>query len=117
MHVTTKWSCRWRGYPKALGWISEEQCRIRTLNSDAVEVLNRQIGKHPARVFTFRGNPIAWANTQAWREALKLARIEDFWWHYLRHTRAIWLARQGTPLNVLRELGGWESESMVRRYA
>jgi integrase len=28
-----------------------------------------------------------------------------------------WLAQAGTPLNVLQELGGWESESMVRRYA
>lgn len=30
---------------------------------------------------------------------------------------ASWLAQQGTPLNVLQELGGWETEAMVRRYA
>ena len=34
-----------------------------------------------------------------------------------RHTWASWLAQQGTPMNVLQELGGWESEEMVRRYA
>ncbi|MFA6016374.1 MAG: hypothetical protein WC742_15050 [Gallionellaceae bacterium] len=27
------------------------------------------------------------------------------------------MAQQGTPLNVLQELGGWEGETMVRRYA
>ena len=34
-----------------------------------------------------------------------------------RHTWASWLAQQETPMNVLQELGGWESEKMVRRYA
>jgi hypothetical protein len=28
-----------------------------------------------------------------------------------------WHAQQGTPMSVLQELGGWESEQMVRRYA
>ena len=28
-----------------------------------------------------------------------------------------WLAQQGASMNVLQELGGWESEEMVRRYA
>ena len=28
-----------------------------------------------------------------------------------------WNAQAGTPLNVLQELGGWESVEMVRRYA
>ncbi len=27
------------------------------------------------------------------------------------------LAQQGTTMNVLQELGGWESKEMVRRYA
>lgn len=37
--------------------------------------------------------------------------------HDLRHTWASWLAQSGTPLNVLQELGGWECEAMVKRYA
>ncbi len=45
------------------------------------------------------------------------AGIENFRWHDLRHTWASWLAQQGAPMNVLQELGGWESEEMVRRYA
>jgi integrase len=80
-------------------------------------VLCRQIGKHPDRVFTYHGKPITYVNTRSWRNALIRAGIENFRWHDLRHTWASLLAQQGTPLNVLQELGGWESEQMVRRYA
>jgi integrase len=37
--------------------------------------------------------------------------------HDLRHTWASWHVQNGTPLFALRELGGWESPEMVRRYA
>ena len=49
-----------------------------SLSSIAVAVLVRQLGKRPERVFTYNGKPIAWANTVAWRQALKRAGIEDF---------------------------------------
>jgi len=45
------------------------------------------------------------------------AGIENFRWHDLRHTWASRLVQQGTPVNVLQEMGAWESEGMVRRYA
>jgi integrase len=77
----------------------------------------RQIGKHPERVFTYDGKPVAWANTLAWRKALKRAGIADFRWHDLRHTWASWHVQNGTPLYVVQEMGAWESEGMVRRYA
>ncbi|UUZ52719.1 tyrosine-type recombinase/integrase [Massilia sp. H-1] len=48
---------------------------------------------------------------------MKRASIENFRWHDLRHTWASWHVQNGTPLHVLQELGGWESEAMVRRYA
>lgn len=107
---------------RGVAWIHPDQAKARKaihvpLNSLALDVLKRQVGRHLTRVFTFRGKPIAWANTKAWREALKRAGIDNFRWHDLRHTWASWLAQAGTPLNVLQELGGWESEAMVRRYA
>jgi len=46
-------------------------------------VLRRQIGKHPSRVFTFRGEPIEQVNTKAWTGALKRAGIADFRWQRL----------------------------------
>ncbi|MCY4641491.1 MAG: tyrosine-type recombinase/integrase [Gammaproteobacteria bacterium] len=37
--------------------------------------------------------------------------------HDLRHTWASWHVQQGTPLQVLQELGGWSDYAMVLRYA
>lgn len=84
---------------------------------EAVQVLNAELGQHSEFVFTYRGNPIRSANTKAFRAALSRAGISDFRWHDLRHTWASWHIQAGTPLGVLQELGGWESVSMVRRYA
>jgi integrase len=107
---------------RRVAWIHADQAKGRrsihvSLNSTAIAVLVRQLGKHPERVFTYNGKPIAWANTLAWRQALKRAGLEDFRWHDLRHTWASWLVQHGTPLYVVQEMGAWESEGMVRRYA
>ena len=87
------------------------------LNDVAVAVLERQKGRHRNHVFTYRGRPLRTANTWAWRSALKACGIKDFRWHDLRHTWATWLRQNDVPTWVLQELGGWKSESMVRRYA
>ncbi len=76
-----------------------------------------QMGKHSTYVFSYYGRPIKNSNTKAWRKALKMAGIENFRWHDLRHTWASWHIQQGTPLAVLQELGAWESSEMVQRYA
>ncbi len=76
-----------------------------------------QIGQHPAVVFTYGGQPAGCPNTRAWKKVLSRAGISDFRWHDLRHTWASWHVQAGTPLHALQELGGWETEAMVRRYA
>ncbi|MDD5460756.1 MAG: tyrosine-type recombinase/integrase [Methylococcales bacterium] len=43
--------------------------------------------------------------------------ITDFRWHDLRHTWASWHIQNGTPLHILKELGGWTDLGMVLRYA
>jgi integrase len=103
-------------------WINVAQSKNRKainvpLNREALVVMNRQLGKHPVRVFTLAGQPIANANTRAWRNALKRAGIEDFRWHDLRHTFASWHRMQGTPTHELQQLGGWKTGAMVERYA
>lgn len=87
------------------------------LNDIAMEVLNRQQGKHPTRVFTYRGEPFKAANTKAWQAALERAGIKNFRWHDLRHTWATWQRQAGTPTHELQRLGGWKTASMVDRYA
>jgi integrase len=68
-------------------------------------------------VFSYLGEPIKQVSTRAWYRALKRAGLEDFRFHDLRHTWASWHIQSGTPLFALQELGGWETERMVRRYA
>lgn len=87
------------------------------LNEMALSVIRRQIGKHPVRVFTFQGQPVANVYTKAFKAALKRASIEDFRWHDLRHTFATWHRQAGTPTRELQRLGGWKTGAMVERYA
>ncbi len=103
-------------------WVNSADSKSRKpiavpLNHEALAVLHRQLGKHPSRVFTYRGKPIANANTRAWRNALKRADITDFRWHDLRHTWASWHRMRGTPTHELQQLGGWKTGAMVERYA
>lgn len=86
------------------------------LSNDAVVVLRECQGIHPRWVFSYNGDRVMKANTAAWRKALKRAGISNFRWHDLRHTWASWHVQSGTPLHVLKELGGWSSMDMVLRY-
>jgi integrase len=107
---------------RKVAWIYADQAKGGrdihvSLNATAIEVLTKQIGKHQERVFSFRGRPINQVNTKAWKQALKRAAIAKFRWHDLRHTWASWLTQNGVPLNVIQEMGAWQSVEMVRRYA
>ena len=87
------------------------------LNTEALALVQKQIGKHPTHVFSYRGRPITQVSTKAWYAALERVGISDFRWHDLRHTWASWHVQNGTPLFALQELGGWASTDMVRQYA
>lgn len=107
---------------RRVAWIHADEAKAGRaigvpLNSDAVLVLQRWVGGHPERVFTFKGKPVTKAGGAAWKKAMVRSGIENFRWHDLRHTWASWHVQAGTPLHVLQELGGWSSAEMVRRYA
>jgi len=87
------------------------------LSQAAVDVLVRQVGKHPESVFTYRGDPVRWVGNATWKAALARAGIEDFRWHDLRHTWASMLLQNGVPAKALQALGAWETPSMVDKYA
>jgi len=103
-------------------WIHADQAKSNKaiavpLNNEAMAVIRGQIGKNDTHVFTYEGVPVGRANNHAWRKALVRANISDFRWHDLRHTWASWHVQNGTPLHVLKELGGWADLTMVLRYA
>ena len=94
------------------------------LNDDALTVLNEQMAINKSvtppspYVFTYKNNPVFRTTTQAWKKAIVRAGIDpDFTFHDLRHTWASWHVQSGTPLQALKELGGWASMDMVLRYA
>lgn len=87
------------------------------LNADALAVLKERRGIHPTHVFSFKGKPITQVATKAWRRGCKAAGLAGLRFHDLRHTWASWQAAQGTPIYALRELGGWSTDTMVKRYA
>lgn len=51
------------------------------------------------------------------KQACARADIEDFKFHDLRHTWASWHVQLGTPLLTLKELAGWKTLEMVKKYA
>jgi integrase len=107
---------------RRMAWVHPDQAKARRaipvpLNSEAVALLQKQLGKHKEKVFTFRGEPVAATTTKAWYSAVKRAGLAPLRFHDLRHTFASWHVQQGTPLSVLQELGGWQSSAMVSRYA
>lgn len=88
------------------------------LNNDALNALQRTLGTDEKLVFTSKtGRVLNTPNNKDWRHALKRADITNFRWHDLRHTWASWHVQNGTPLYVLKELGGWKTLAMVEKYA
>ncbi|WP_334015754.1 MULTISPECIES: tyrosine-type recombinase/integrase [Burkholderia cepacia complex] len=112
---------------RRVAWIHPDQAKARKaitvpLSDTAIAVLQRQRTNPRAPacadcVFVYRGKPVYQTATAAWAKALRRAGLHDFRWHDLRHTWASWHVQRGTPLQVLKELGGWETMEMVQRYA
>lgn len=101
-------------------WIHADQAKGRRpigipLSDGARSILTAQRGLSRQWVFPYEGRPIVEIKT-AWRKALKRAKLEGVTWHTLRHTWASWHAMSGTPIPALKELGGWQTLSMVSRY-
>jgi integrase len=107
---------------RRMAWIYGDQAKAGKsitipLNAEAVCVLREQQGQHPRWVFPYAGRAVRKARGTAWSAALQRSGIENFRWHDLRHTWASWHVQAGTPLPVIKELGGWASLDMVLRYA
>lgn len=103
-------------------WIHPDQAKAAKpigvpLNAVAVEIIRRQIGKHEQYVFLVPGGPDRKIDNRQWHKACARAGIENFRFHDTRHTWASWHVQNGTPLNVLKELGGWAQYEMVLKYA
>lgn len=86
------------------------------LNDEAVLLL-RSIPKLYDLVFTNNGNRKIVYSREDFSRAIKRTGLTDFTFHDLRHTWASWHVQRGTPLMALKEMGGWETLEMVKKYA
>lgn len=96
------------------------QTRHIPLNREAIEVLEGWRDQHSHKAgYVFPGNDGGRLDNvkKSWAGLLKLAKIEVFRWHDLRHTFASKLVMAGVPLNTVRELLGHSDLAMTLRYA
>ncbi|WP_338618160.1 site-specific integrase [Pigmentiphaga sp. CHJ604] len=108
--------------PERTAWLEADEtksARARSipLSGDAMAVIRRRLGQHQTHVFTRGGNVINEVDRRMFQRACEVAGITNFKFHDLRHTWASWHVQRGTPLMVLKELGGWETIEMVQKYA
>jgi len=107
---------------RGMAWVTADKAKSGRargvpLNPEAVQVIRRRIGTHLHHVFTRNGSPQKQVDPKMFARACGRAEIADFHFHDLRHTWASWHVQAGTPLFVLKELGGWETLEMVKKYA
>ena len=95
-----------------------ETARPLLLNDEAIDLLKSRRMINKTYVFVnSKNNHINDIDRRAFNCATEKCNIEDFHFHDLRHTWASWHVQSGTPLFTLKELGGWETLEMVKKYA
>jgi integrase len=95
------------------------ETRVLFLNSEAIKVIDRQRGRHPQRVFTWRRvakdkepasmrrsgyAPLEHMNNSAWQRAREQAGLPEVRVHDLRHTFATRLAAAGVDKSTINQL-------------
>jgi len=114
--------------PQSNAWVVAENAksgfaRAVPLNADAKAIFERRI--RTAQRYVFERRPrdgkevrkISQNDARCFQRACAKIGLQDFHFHDLRHTWASWHVQSGTPLMVLKELGGWETIEMVQKYA
>lgn len=109
---------------KRIAWVvakkaKSKRARAIPLNDEAIQVLKSRQGINSRFVFAKdeKSKPPKMIDHNTFNEKVKEVGIEDFHFHDLRHTWASWHVQNGTPLFILKELGGWETLEMVKKYA
>lgn len=94
------------------------QPKVMPLTDDVVAELGRFIGKESELIFNSEIKPDKpYEFYKLWKKALKLAEIEDFRFHDLRHTTASYLAQNGCSLLEIADVLGHKQIQVTKRYA
>lgn len=92
------------------------RARSLPLHDEAISIL-RECEKTCDFVFSVNGEKLSDIDRKDFEQATTRANLTDFRFHDLRHTWASWHVQNGTPLMILKEMGGWETLEMVKKYA
>jgi integrase len=93
------------------------QERVVVLNRIARSVVEAERGKHPRRVFTYKGSPMQRINSHAFRRAREKAGLEDVRVHDLRHTFGHRLRAAGVNFEDRQDLLGHKSGRITTHYS
>jgi integrase len=91
--------------------------RLVILNDVARRVIEKQRGKHPKRVFTYRGRPINGMNNKAWNGARQRANLVQVRVHDLKHTFGRRLRSAGVSFEDRQDLLGHKSARITTHYS
>jgi len=111
--------------------VKNKEDRLVVLNRVAKSVVDTQRGKHPSRVFTFRGKPVAGMYNSAWKRSRVQAasdyareHAEPVTWgfanlrvHDLKHTFGRRLRAAGVPLETRKVLLGHRNGDITSHYS
>lgn len=114
---------------KELVWVEAGMAKSKKaigvpLSIEAINVLKTVKGEHAEFCFTYNGKTVSEIKTAFIAACIRAGvgrvdgkgRYTGFTWHGFRHTFATWHALNGTPAEVLQELGAWKDARMVRNY-
>ncbi len=97
--------------------IKNREDRLVVLNRVAKSVIEGQRGKHPASVFTFRGQPVQRIRNSAWRAARCRAGLSQVRVHDLKHTFGRRLRAAGVSLETRKVLLGHTTGDVTTHYS
>jgi integrase len=90
--------------------------RLVVLNRIALDVIDRQKGKHPKFVFIFKGKPLHHMLNNGWRKARKIAGL-SVRVHDLKHTYGRRLRSAGVSFEDRQDLLGHKSARITTHYS
>ncbi len=98
-------------------FVKNGQDRVVILNRIAKEVIERQRGKHPEFVFTYRQKPIARILNNGWKEARIKTGLLKVRVHDLKHTFGRRLRATGVSFEDRQDLLGHKSSRITTHYS
>lgn len=91
--------------------------RLIVCNETVREVIERERGKHPTHVFSYKGRPLSRMLSTGWRQAREKAKLPEVRVHDLKHTFGRRLRAAGVSFEDRQDLLGHRSGRITTHYS